>query len=406
MATARTTAPVTGVRASLKRVLDQPLTSYHLVAGSSGLLLVLGLMMVLSASSVESLETTGSSYSIFIRQAVWVGIGLPLAFVAYRLPRRALRVLAWPAVLVSILLTALTFVPGLGVAVNGNTNWLSFGGPLQIQPAELAKLGLVLWLADTYARKQKLLTEWRHVLMPMGLVSAVVVGLVIAQGDLGTALVLFAIVLGLLWVIGVPMRLFGGAFLAVGVLAFMLAVTHAERMERLTTFLDPVSDLGNTGYQAGHGFFALASGGLWGKGIGASNQKWGYLPDAHTDFIFAIIGEELGLFGTLVVLGLFLTLAFGGIRVAMRAQDRFVRYAAAGIVVWILGQVIINVGMVLGLLPVIGVPLPLLSYGGSALIPTMVALALLMSFARQEPEAAAYLRARRRERSATRSSAS
>ncbi|MDX6298628.1 MAG: cell division protein FtsW [Nocardioidaceae bacterium] len=387
-----------GFRAALKRTLDQPLTSYHLVLGVSALLLSLGLLMVLSASSVTSLNDYGNSYAIFVKQAIWVCVGVPLALVASRLPIGLIRFGAWPALLLSIALIALTYLPGLGVSVNGNRNWLSFGGPFQIQPSEIAKLALVLWCADVYSRKNRLLTQWRHVMVPMMPVCALVVGLVVLQGDLGTALVLFAIVLGMLWVVGAPARLFVGSFLVVTVLAFGLAASQPERVARLTGFLNPIANYGTQGWQASHGFFALATGGLWGSGIGASSQKWGNLPGAHTDFIFAIIGEEFGLFGTLVVLGLFVTLAYVGIRIAARTPDRFVRYASAGIVVWLMSQALINIGMVLGLLPVIGIPLPLISYGGSALVPTLVALGLLLSFARTEPGAQAALQARRRDR--------
>jgi cell division protein FtsW len=387
-----------GSLASIKRALDRPLTSYHLVLGVAALLLSLGLVMVLSASSVYSLREYNSSYAIFMRQAIWVAAGLPLAWAASRLPLKLIRVLAWPALLGSTALVALTYVPSIGVMVNGNRNWISIGGGFQLQPSEFVKLALVLWCADVYARKGRLLAQWRHLLIPMMPVCMVVVGLVVGQGDLGTALVLFAIVLGLLWVIGAPAKLFVGSALAVSVLAFGLASTNPERVARLTGFLNPISDYNGSGWQASHGFFALATGGLWGRGIGASNQKWGGLPEAHTDYIFAIIGEEFGLFGTLVVLALFVTLAYAGIRIASRTKDKFVRYAAAGIVIWLLGQALINIGMVLGLLPVIGIPLPLVSYGGSALLPTLVSLGLLLSFARTEPGAAAALRARRRER--------
>ncbi len=387
-----------GTLVALRQSLDKPTTSYHLVLGAGGLLLVLGLLMVLSSSSVLSLRDYGSSYSIFLRQAVWVLVGVPLAIVASTLPLRVVRTLSWPALLVSIVLVAFTYVPAFGVEVYGNRNWISFGGPLQLQPSEFAKLALVLWCADVYARKGRLLNQWRHLIVPIFPVCLIAVGLVVGQGDLGTALVFFAIVLGMLWVVGAPARLFGGALLAVGVLAFALATTQQERAERLTTFLDPISQYGGSGWQASHGFFALATGGLWGQGIGASSQKWGGLPAAHTDFIFAIIGEEFGLFGTLAVLLLFATLAFAGIRIASRTRDPFVRYASAGIVIWLLSQALINIGMVLGLLPVIGIPLPLISYGGSAMLPTLVALGLLLSFARTEPGAAASLRARRRRR--------
>ena len=385
-----------GVLASVRRTLDKPLASYYLVLGTSALLLALGLLMVLSASSVTSLKEYDNSYAIFFRQAMWVTVGVPLAWLASRLPLSMVRGLSWPALGISAALVAATYVPGLGVAVNGNTNWISIGGPFQLQPSEFVKLALVLWCADVFARKGRLLEQWRHLLVPAAPVCLLVTALVVGQGDLGTALVLFAIVLGMLWVIGAPGRLFWGCLLVAAVMAFGLAAANPERVARMTSFVNPLAEFSGDGWQASHGFFALATGGLWGTGIGASNQKWGGLPGAHTDYIFAIIGEEFGLFGTLVVLALFVTLAYAGIRIASRTSVTFVRYAAAGIVVWLLSQAVINVGMVLGLLPVIGIPLPLISYGGSALLPTLVSLGLLLSFARNEPGAAAALRARRR----------
>jgi cell division protein FtsW len=383
--------------AATKRALDRPLTSYHLVLGASGLLLALGLVMVLSASSVTSELQDGSPYYIFTRQAIWVAVGIPLAWVASTMQVTWIRRMSYPALLVSIVLICLTYVPGFGVEVNGNRNWISFGGPLTLQPSEVAKLAIVLWAADLYARKHKLLTEWKHLLIPMVPVTGLIAALVVGQGDLGTALVLFAVILGMLWVVGAPARLFIGAALAVAGLAMFLATTASYRMNRLLTFTDPLSDYHHTGWQPAHGFFALAQGGWWGVGIGASTEKWSGLPAAHTDFIFAVIGEELGLFGTLVVLGLFVTLAYSGIRIALRTKDRFVRYAAAGITIWLLGQAMVNIGMVLGLLPVIGIPLPLVSYGGSALLPTLISLGLLLAFAKTEPGARTALRAKRRQ---------
>jgi cell division protein FtsW len=207
-------------------------------------------------------------------------------------------------------------------------------------------------------------------------------------------------VLGLLWVVGAPAKLFAGALAVAGTAAFYLAATDAERRDRLTSFADPFKDFGDAGWQAAHGIFAMSTGGIFGKGIGASQQKWGDLPAAHTDFIFAVLGEELGMVGTLLVLGLFLTIAYAGVRVAIRTQDPFVRYMSAGITVWLMVQMMVNIGMVLALLPVIGIPLPLVSYGGSALLPSLVALGLLISFARSEPGAKAALQARERRRPA------
>jgi cell division protein FtsW len=211
--------------------------------------------------------------------------------------------------------------------------------------------------------------------------------------------VLFAILLAMLWVVGAPARLFTVALSVIGVVAIWIASTSAERRERLTNFVDPFKDYHDAGWQPAHGLYALSSGGWFGQGIGASQQKWGDLPEAHTDYIFAVLGEELGLVGTLLVVGLFLTIAYAAIKVALATRDPFVRYMSFGIVVWLIGQMIINVGMVLALLPVIGIPLPLISYGGSSLLPSLVALGLLIGFARREPEAARALAQRRRARS-------
>ena len=392
----RSQTGLVGWWAGVRRSLERPLTSYYLLLGASTMLLAIGLMMVLSASSVYSFKENGSSYFIFFKQLTWVAIGLPAAFVASRINRRLLRLLAWPAVLLAAVLLALTQT-SLGFEVNGNRNWLRFGS-LVVQPSEIAKLAIILWAADVYARKEKLLDNPVHALFPVAPVVGLVSLLVVVQHDLGTALVLFAILLGLLWVVGVPARLFGIAISLVSVVAFYLAASNAERRARLTSFIDPFADFQGAGWQAGHGLLGMASGGILGKGLSASQQKWGTLPEAHTDFIFAVLGEELGLVGTLLVIVLFGAIAYAAIRLAINTEDPFVRYVTAGVTIWLMAQMIINIGMVLALLPVIGIPLPLLSYGGSALVPSLVALGLLVGFARSEPEAAAALRDRRGDR--------
>jgi cell division protein FtsW len=380
--------------ATLREALDRPLTSYYLLLGASALLLTVGLVMVLSASSVHSYEVhDGDSYAIVKRQLMWVAVGIPCAWVASRLPFRAIRQISWFAITVSVVLLALT--ARYGVLVNGNKNWLALG-PIQIQPSEIAKLAIVLWAAHVYAQKERRLGSIHQVMVPVVPVLLGITVLVIVGKDLGTALVLFAILLSMLWVVGAPARLFTIALSVIGVAAIWLATTSSERRERLTNFVDPFQDYHDAGWQPAHGLFALSSGGWFGEGIGASQQKWGDLPEAHTDFIFAVLGEELGLVGTLLVIGLFLTIAYAAIRVAMHTDDPFVRYMSFGIVAWLVGQMIVNVGMVLALLPVIGIPLPLISYGGSALLPTLVALGLLIGFARREPEAAQALAQRRR----------
>jgi cell division protein FtsW len=375
--------------------IAHPLTPYYALVISSALLLVIGLIMVLSASSIYSYQNLGNSYAIVARQLVWVLVGVPIAFGVARLPYRILRRLSWLGLVGAIALLALTRVPGLGVEINGNQNWLALG-PFSLQPSEFAKLGCVIWAAHVYANKDRRLTNLHQVLVPVVPGFVVVIAVVLWGRDLGTALVICAILLAMLWVVGAPGRMFTLALSMISVAVFYLAVFDDERRQRLLTFTDPFADYHDSGWQPVHGIYALASGGWFGQGIGASRQKWGDLAAAHTDFIFAVLGEELGLVGTLLVIALFLAIAYAGIRVAMQTQDMFVRYASFGIVVWLLGQMIVNVGMVLALLPVIGIPLPLVSYGGSALLPSLIAVALLIAFARREPDAARALAARRK----------
>jgi cell division protein FtsW len=384
-----------GWLSALREALDRPLTTYYVLIGSSVLLLTIGLIMVLSASSVFSFRATGDSYTIVQRQLVWVVIGLPCAWVASRVSHRWVRRLAYPAFSISLVLLLLTAF--MGVERNGNTNWLALG-PLVIQPSEIAKLSLVIWAAHIYANKDRRLGNLHQIMVPVVPGMLLATGLVIAGRDLGTALVLFAILLGMLWVVGAPARFFVLCISVVSVAVFALATTDSERFDRITTFVDPFKDYHDTGWQPAHGLYAMSSGGIFGQGIGASQQKWGALPEAHTDFIFAVLGEELGLVGTLLVVGLFLSIAYAALRIAREAKDPFVRYTSFGIVVWLIGQMIINVGMVLALLPVIGIPLPLVSYGGSSLLPTLAALGLLVGFARREPQAARALAQRRKSR--------
>ena len=371
---------------ALRAALDRPLTSYYLLIGASALLLTIGLIMVLSASSVYSYEHYDhDSYTVIRRQLLWVALGLPLAWVASRLPNRFIRRLAYPGFSVSLVLLLLTAF--LGVRINGNQNWLALG-PVQIQPSEIAKLALVIWAAHIYANKERRLDSTHEIIVPVVPGMVLATGLVVFGNDLGTALVLVALLFGLLWVVGAPGRFFTMLFSFAGVVLLVLVTTNAERLGRVTSFLDPFADYADRGWQPAHGLFALSTGGVFGEGIGASQQKWGDLPAAHTDFIFAVLGEELGLAGTLLVVLLFLTIAFAALRIARQTADPFVRYTSFGIVVWLVGQMIINVGMVLALLPVIGIPLPLVSYGGSSLVPELVALGLVIGFARSEPDAA------------------
>ncbi|MGW1894819.1 putative lipid II flippase FtsW [Streptomyces sp. NPDC002004] len=380
-----------------RRAWDRPLTAYYLIIGSSLLVTVLGLVMVYSASMIKALQLSLPASYFFRKQFVAAVIGSVLLFVASRMPVKLHRALAYPILAGSVFLMALVQVPGIGRAVNGNQNWISLGGPFQLQPSEFGKLALVLWGADLLARKQdkRLLTQWKHMLVPLVPVALLLLGLIMLGGDMGTAIILTAILFGLLWLAGAPTRLFAGVLSVAAVICVILIKTSPNRMARLACIGATDPGPGDQCWQAVHGIYALASGGFFGSGLGASVEKWGQLPEAHTDFIFAVTGEELGLAGTLSVLALFAALGYAGIRVAGRTEDPFVRYAAGGVTTWITAQAVVNIGAVLGLLPIAGVPLPLFSYGGSALLPTMFAIGLLIAFARDEPAARAALALRR-----------
>ncbi|MFE0191797.1 putative lipid II flippase FtsW [Streptomyces sp. NPDC058989] len=382
-----------GLHTRLRRAWDRPLTAYYLILGGSLLITVLGLVMVYSASQIKALQSGLAPTFFFRKQLLAAVLGSGLLVLAARLSVRVHRMLAYPLLAGSVFLMCLVQIPDIGVAVNGNQNWISLGGPFQMQPSEFGKLALVLWGADLLARKQdrRLLTQWKHLLVPLIPVTFLVLGLIMLGGDMGTAIILTAILFGLLWLAGAPTRLFVGVLGGAAVIGALLIMTSANRMSRLACIGATDPGPGDQCWQAVHGIYALASGGFFGSGLGASMEKWGELPEPHTDFIFAITGEELGLAGTLSVLALFAALGYAGIRVAGRTEDPFVRYAAGGVTTWITAQAVINVGAVLGLLPIAGVPLPLFSYGGSALLPTMFAIGLLIAFARDEPAARAAL---------------
>ncbi|MEU7583426.1 putative lipid II flippase FtsW [Streptomyces sp. NPDC041068] len=376
-----------------RRAWDRPLTAYYLIFGSSLLITVLGLVMVYSASMIQALQLDLPASYFFRKQFVAAVLGSILLLAAMRMPIKLHRALAYPMLAVTVFLMVLVQIPGIGRSVNGNQNWIYLGGPFQLQPSEFGKLALVLWGADLLARKhdKRLLTQWKHMLVPLVPVAFMLLGLIMLGGDMGTAIILTAILFGLLWLAGAPTRLFAGVLGVAALLGVILIKTSPNRMARLACIGATDPGPGDQCWQAVHGIYALASGGFFGSGLGASVEKWGQLPEPHTDFIFAITGEELGLAGTLSVLALFAALGYAGIRVAGRTEDPFVRYAAGGVTTWITAQAVVNIGAVLGLLPIAGVPLPLFSYGGSALLPTMFAIGLLIAFARSDPAAKAAL---------------
>ncbi|UZN05304.1 putative lipid II flippase FtsW [Cellulomonas sp. S1-8] len=371
---------------------NSTVTSYYVLLGATLLLVAIGLVMVLSSSSVESLAAGDSPYAVFLNQARYALIGVPVLVVMSRLPVRVLRAAAWPLLGGAIAFQLLVFTP-LGCGAGGNRNWVCLPG-VTAQPSEAVKLALAVWLGAVLARKLPLIHEWKHALVPAAPIALVAIGVVLAGHDLGTAMVLVLLVAGAMFVAGVPLRIFAvaGVFAAAGIAA--LAIGSRNRVARITSWLSADCDVTNECYQTLHAGWGLATGGVSGVGLGQSAEKWSYLPAAHNDFIYAILGEELGLVGTLLVLGLFALLAFAMVRIMRRHTDPFVRITTAAIFAWVIGQAIVNIGVVIGLLPVIGVPLPLVSAGGSALIMTMAALGLLLSFARTEPGATEALAAR------------
>ncbi|QIK83310.1 putative lipid II flippase FtsW [Sanguibacter sp. HDW7] len=377
-------------RRSLLGSWDTPVTSYYLVLGLTVLLVVFGLAMVLSASSVRSITREGNAYSIFLGQAVYAVLGVVALTVTASMRPIVYKKLAWIILAASLALQALIFVPSLSVSALGNTNWIKIPGTtFTIQPSEIVKLALAVWLAAVLARKGELLRQWWHVIVPAVPVAAVAILLVLSGHDLGTAIILMLLVAGALWVAGVPMRMFavGGGLMAAGIAAMILLQTNKNRLGRIDAWLGRDCGVGDACYQTKHGLWALGTGGWTGVGLGAGREKWHYLPEAHNDFIFAVVGEELGLQGTILMLLLFGALAWAMSRIVVRHPDPFVKIATGAIMCWIIGQALVNIGVVIGALPVIGIPLPLVSAGGSALIMTMAAMGVVLSFARDEPGA-------------------
>ena len=347
-----------------------------------GALQVIGLVMVLSASSVISLRDYGSSWYHFNRQAAWAGVSLVALVVLSRIDYRAFRRLSTPLLVAAIALLLLVLVPGVGISVNGASRWLGVG-PLRFQPSELAKLALVVWAADLLTRRSQLLGDSRATIGPVVIVVGLVAVPIVLEPDLGTAIIIGAIGTSVLYAAGVRLLPLVGLASLGAAATVALTMMRSYRRARLLAFLDPWADPLNTGYQTIQSLVGIASGGVTGVGVGASRTKWGFLPFAHTDFIFAIIAEELGLIGAVTVVMLFVAFGFVGFAIAMHSPDRFGMLLAAGITAWILTQAFVNIGAATGLLPITGVPLPFLSAGGTSLVVAMAAAGVLVNIARQ-----------------------
>lgn len=380
----------------LKRY-ETPTTTYYLLIVALSVLVGFGLIMVMSASAIVSLAQTQSAYTVFRSQLMYAVLGTVVVLVAMRIRPRGWKVLALPLMLVAIAMQGLVFSP-IGACVGGNCNWIKVAG-FTAQPSEIVKLALALLGAAILTAKRHQIAEFRHVLIPYIVpFAAISIGLVLYGEDLGTVLILGAIVGAVLWAAGVGARYFviaGGLF---GVLAAAMVHYSPNRLGRFDVWLGRDTNPFGNARQSIHGRYALADGGWVGVGLGRSREKWQWLPEPHNDFIFAIIGEELGLAGSLLVITLFLLIAYASYRLVLKSDDMFVRLATAGIMGWIVIQAMINIGSVIGLLPVIGVNLPLVSSGGSSLIMTMAAIGILISFARHEPDCAAALAARPKRR--------
>ena len=371
-----------------------PAATYYLLAASAGILLIVGLASVLSSSSIESLKATGGNpYALFVVQLAAFCVGLAAMAFGSRLP-----IIAWKRLAPGVLYASvgmLVLVALAGKTVGGNRNWIKVG-LVTFQPSEVAKLGLALYLGVVLSRFRKNLTTWKQIMVPGGIMSLIVIGLVLYGHDMGTAIVLAVVVGAAYWIAGLPIRFFA-MIGTVGVLvALALLKQGTTRTGRISVWLHPETcvDPQGTCMQSIHGLWALASGGLWGLGPGMSRQKWGGLPIPDSDFIFAIIGEEFGLIGTLLVLFAFAMMIVAINRIVHRSVDPFVQIAGGAIGAWIIAQACINIAVVLGLLPVTGLPLPLVSSGGSSLIASMTAVGVLMAFARAEPGAPAAFAAR------------
>ena len=354
--------------------------TFWLLVSLLAVLCMTGVVMVLSASSILSLRQFGTPWHFFIRQLMWLTVGIAGFAIALRVHHERWRRLAPAAMYVSIGLLFAVLVPGIGMRASGASRWLGTSS-LQIQPSEIAKLALVVFAADILDRRAAK-NDWKYQVMPVLAVLGCLVLLVMAQPDMGTTMVLVSIALAMLFTAGMPGKAMFGLLGLIGGMGLLLSVAAPYRWRRMTSFINPFKDASNSGYQSVQGLLALSHGHVLGDGLGASIASYGYLPNAQTDFIFAVLGEETGLVGGLVLSALFLLLGVLGVRIACNATTRYAALVASGITAWIVWQAVINVGAVVGLLPVTGVPLPFVSFGGSSLVINLFAVGVLANIAR------------------------
>ncbi|MBX3195930.1 MAG: putative lipid II flippase FtsW [Microbacteriaceae bacterium] len=373
---------------AVQRLFAAETPEYFVLLGTTLFLVVFGLVMVLSSSSIEARAAGLDFWTQAARQGLYALVGIPVMLLAARAPAAFWRRWAGTAMAGALVLQLLVFLPGLGYERGQNRNWINLGS-FTAQPSELIKLALVIWLAWVLSRKGEALYEWREVALPILPVTIIATGLVLVGNDLGTAVIIVAIVFGALFFAGVRLRMIGAIAGGFAVVALLFVQGSDSRSNRIQAWLDQCQDpalYSGDCWQTIHGWEALAHGGILGVGLGNSSGKWSWIPEAANDFIFAIIGEELGLMGALLVLVLFAVLAVCFVRIIRMNRDPFAKLAIASAMVWIIGQAFVNIAVVLGMLPVLGVPLPLVSAGGSALITTLAAIGIVLSFARKRPE--------------------
>jgi cell division protein FtsW len=374
----------------VQKVFGAETATFFLLLGTTLFLVAFGLVMVLSSSSIEDgASSTHDFFSSFTRQGLYALIGVPLLLIASRMSIGFWKKWAWPAVVGTSVLQLLVFVPGIGYAFQGNNNWIRIGS-FTAQPSELVKLALILWVSWILARKRSLLDDWKHVFLPIAPVAGVAIGFVLLGRDLGTALIMGMVVLGCLFYAGVRLRIIGVALVVSGLIALIFTQVGSSRSSRIGAFLSgctKAADYRHDCWQSVHAWWGIASGGIFGSGLGESKVKWSWLPDADTDFIFAIIGDELGLIGAVLVLALFVVLTIAFVRVIRTSHDPFAKFVTGGVMIWLIGQAFVNIEVVLGLLPVLGVPLQLISAGGSSLIASLIGIGVVLSFARHQPVA-------------------
>ncbi len=378
---------MTNKTAQRNRFLNEPINHFYMMMISTSVLVVLGLIMVFSASSIHAIDTKGYAFAVALRQFVFLAVGLPFAVVLARMPLAQWQLLARFGLIFSLILLGIVMIPGVGKEVNGNRNWIDLK-VIDIQPGEFTKFLLILWAAYLLARKESAKKFNFNVIALIGPGFFLVILAVMRGGDLGTSSVIAAIAAGIFFVSGVEIRKMGWVT-AAGFLALAAGIVTSDyRRARFLVFLNPFApeEYKNFGWQPAHSLLGLASGGVFGVGLGGSRQKWGNLAEAHTDFIYSVIGEELGLLGTVGVLVLLGTLVYSIFRIALRAKDPFSRYVCAGVAIWIGIQSILNIGTAISVLPVVGVTLPLVSYGGSALLTTICALGFVAGVALRDKD--------------------